>query len=121
LRPAIATRTDARAGRTLLPLATGVLLIGINSVVPSGGGVLLGLMVLLTLGAVLPLRPWRTGAIAAAPIVVAAVATSAGDSLGDAGLLLLASPVVVAVFAAAVKGGAMMAAPAIQSKAGAGL
>lgn len=114
----MSTRTDSRAAEVLLPLATGLLIVGIDSVVAVGGAGLLGLMVLLTLGAVLPGKPWRTGAIVAAPIVVAAVVTAAGDSLGASALLLVASPVLVALCAAVVKGGAMLAAPATEPKAG---
>lgn len=114
------TRTHSRAAEVLLPLATGLLIVGIDSVVPVGGAGLLGLMVLLTLGAVLPGKPWPTGAIAAGPIVLAAVVAAASHSLGRAALLLVASPVLVALCAAAVKGGAMLAAPAGEPKAAKG-
>jgi hypothetical protein len=116
----VSTRTDSGAAEVLLPLATGLLIVGIDSVVPVGGAGLLGLMVLLTLGAVMPAKPWRTGAIAAAPIVLAAVVAAAANSLGAPALLVLASPALVAICAAAVKGGSMLAAPATEQKAGAG-
>ena len=111
-------RTISRTAEVLLALATGLLIVGLNSAVPVGGGAVLGLMALLALGAVLPEHPWRTGAIAAAPIVVVAVVAAAGDSLGAAALLLVASPVLAAVCAATVKGGAMLAAPSTEPKAG---
>lgn len=44
----------------------------------------------------------------------------AGDSLGASALFLVAAPILVAVCAAAVKGGAMLAAPATEPRAGEG-
>jgi hypothetical protein len=114
---AVRARTESRAAELLLPLATGLLIVGINAALPLSGGALLGLMVMLTLGAVLRGHPWRTGAIVAAPIVMAAVARAAGDSLGASALFVVAAPILVAILAAAVKGGAMLAAPASEPKA----
>jgi hypothetical protein len=116
----MSVRTDSGAAELLLPLATGLLMLGINAVVPVGGAGLLGLLLLLTLGAVLPGNPWRTGALAAAPMVVAAVVAAAGESLGAAALFLVAAPILLAVCAAAVKAGAMLVAPAAEAKAGEG-
>ena len=113
-------QTNEKGAELLLPLAGGLLMVGTNSTVPLGGAGLLGLLVLLALGAVLPEHPWRTGAIAAGPMMVAAVAAVAGDSLGASALFLVASPILVAIFAAAVKGGAMLAAPASEPRAGDG-
>jgi len=116
----VSTRTEPGAAHLLLPLATGLLIGAINAVVPFGAAGLVGLMLLLTLGAVLPGHPWRTGAIAAAPTVLAAVVAGAGDSLGAAALFLVASPVLVAIFAAAVKGGSMLVASTTEPKTGDG-
>lgn len=114
------TRADSRAAQLGLPLATGLLIVALDAVVPAGGAGLLGILILLTLGAVLRGSAWRAGAIAGAPVVVAAVVAAAGESARTALLLLVASPVLVAVFAAAVKGGSMLAAPPTEPRTGGG-
>jgi hypothetical protein len=45
---------------------------------------------------------------------------SAGESLGRSMLFVVASPVLVAIFAAAMKGGSLLVAPSTEPKASAG-
>ncbi len=114
------TRADSKAAQLFLPLATGLLIVGLHAAVRAGGAGLLGLLVLLTLGAVVPGPAWRTGALAAAPLILAGVVTTAGESLGTVVLVVAGSPVLVAAFAAAVKGGSILVAQSAGQRAGAG-
>jgi hypothetical protein len=101
----------------LVPLAAGLLIVAIAGAVKIGGGVLLGALLLLSLGAVLPGHAWRSGAIAAAPTLVAGLVRSAGDSLAALALVVALAPILVSAYAAAVKGGAMLVAPAAEAPA----
>ena len=114
------TWPDSRAAELLLPLAAGLLIIGISAAVPVAGSALLGLLVLLTLGAVHPGHPWRAGVLAAAPTILASLVTAAAHSLGLFATLLAGSPILVAIYAAAVHGGSLLVAPATEPRAGAG-
>lgn len=96
---AVSTPTDSRAVALLLPLAAGLLIVAIFTAVPAGGGALLGVLILLTLGAVLPGHSWRTGAIAALPNFIVTLVAAAAESLGMFALVLASFPIVVAICA----------------------
>lgn len=96
----------------LLPIAAGLILVALPYVVPVGTiTVVVDVVTLLALGAVLPQRPWRTGAIAAFPTIVGAVLRAAGESPALFALAVIGSPIVVAIFTLLVKGGAMFLRP----------
>lgn len=105
------SRRGVREAELLLPLTAGLLSVAVHSAVPVGWALLLDLLVLLALGAVLPGHPWRTGAVAAIPAIVAALVRAAGDSMGTFAVLLIASPVFLALTVLVVKGGALLVAP----------
>ena len=112
-------RSGEREIAVLLPLAAGLILAALPYVVPVGTiTVVVDVVTLLALGAVLPQQPWRTGAIAASPTIVGAVLRAAGESPALFALAVIGSPIVVAIFALLVKGGAVFLRPAGANETG---
>ena len=105
------TRLGQREAGVLLPLTAGLILLAVSRVTPDGAAGVLSLITLFGLGALVPDRPWRTGAIAASPTVAAAVLVAAVEgSTGSAVLFVVGSPLLFAFAGLLVKGGALLVA-----------
>lgn len=107
------TVSDRSQVEVLLPLAAGLLVVGVSAVgLGSGATTLLDMAVFLALGTVLPKRVWRTAAIATAPGLVVGLVRAGSDSVGLFLVVVVASPLVIALSALLVKGGALLVARA---------
>lgn len=111
--------TGQREVEVLLPLAAGLVLVALPYVVSMGVVTVIDVVTLLALGAVLPEKPWQTGAIAALPTIVGAVLQATSEPLAVFALAVLGSPLVVVLFGLVVKGGAVFLRPASTNTAGA--
>ena len=101
-----------------MALAAGLLAVGVSAVgLDSGVSTLLEVAIFLGLGTVLPTRVWRTAAIATAPGLVVGLARAGSESLGLFLVVLVASPLLIALSALLVKGGALLVARAGDSPA----
>ena len=105
------TRLGQREAELLLPLTAGLMLLAVSRATPDGVAGVLSLISLFALGALVPDRPWRTGAIAASPTVaVAVLVAAAAGSVGSVVVFVVCSPLLVAFAALLVRGGALLGA-----------
>lgn len=95
----------------LLPVAAGVLLVGVSAVwLDSGATMVANVMVFLGLGAVLPAHPWRSAALASAPGFLVGLVRAGSDSLGSLLVVVVVTPLIVALAALMVRAGALLVA-----------
>ncbi len=95
----------------LLPVAAGLLLTGVSAVGRSGGATTVAhAIVFLGLGAVLPARPWRSAALASAPGFLVGLVRAGSDSLGSLLVVVVVTPLIVALGALMVRAGTLLAA-----------
>lgn len=96
------------AARLLLPLVAGVLAAGLGEVLPAPAAFVVHGVLPLTLGALLPSHPWRSGVLFAAPALCVMVARAGAASAGLVAFVVVTSPVVVLIAGLLVKGGAVL-------------
>lgn len=90
----------------LLPFAAGLFIVAVAQLAVPAIVMAVTVGVLVAVGAVVPERPWRTAAIAEAPVLVLALARAVGQSIALVGVVVLTLPLVLAISVLLLKAGA---------------